>query len=72
MEEEGDGEGEEGVYRSNRVDGEESGEVNVLANAPHIQPPQDQPNLIPVVAAVDLARRHAIARAYAFGLPSIC
>ena len=45
------------------------GKVAAQANAPPVQPPQDQSNSIPVVAEADLARRHAIARAYALGLP---
>ena len=56
------------------VDGSERpggmvGNVAAQANAPPVQPPQDRSNSTPVVAAVDLARRHAIARAYALGIP---
>ena len=50
------GRGRGGVHGSNRVGGEEAGKVDVLANVPPVQPTQGQPNLIPVVAAADLAR----------------
>ena len=60
--------GREGVDRPKRVGGV-IGKVAAQANAPPVQPPQDQSNSIPVVAEADLARRHAIARAYALGLP---
>jgi len=60
--------GREGVDRSERVGGEGGG-VIAQTSASSIQPPQDRSNSIPVVAAVDLVRRHVVARAYALGLP---
>ena len=57
-----------GINGPEQVGGEVGGVV-AQASAPPFQPPQDQPNSIPAVATGDRARWHAIARAYALGIP---
>jgi len=49
--------------------GGEVGGVVAQASAPPFQPPQDRSNSSPAVAAGYRARRHAIAWAYALGIP---
>ena len=49
--------------------GDEVRDVAAQANVLPVQPPKDQSNSIPVVAAADLARQHVINQAYALGLP---